>query len=102
VSQKRGERSSRQTSSLRPVREVGSRLLQAAHPEEQSSPSGEFQLLEAGAPARATRRQPLTWAVLDLFSAGAHGLGLSELDLQQLERLREERSRTSEPLAESA
>jgi transposase-like protein len=44
----------------------------------------------------------LTWAVLDLFSTGAHGLGLSELDLQQLERLREERSRTSEPLAESA
>lgn len=44
----------------------------------------------------------LTWAVLDLFIAGAHGLGLSELDLQQLERLREERSRTSEPLAETA
>jgi hypothetical protein len=44
----------------------------------------------------------LTWAVLDLFIAGAHGLGLSELDQQQLERLREKRLASSEPLAESA
>ena len=44
----------------------------------------------------------LTWAVLDLFIAGAHGLGLSELDQQQRERLREERNCPPEPLAESA
>jgi hypothetical protein len=40
--------------------------------------------------------------VLDLVIAGAHGLGLTELDQQQLERLREERIHSSPPLAETA
>ena len=44
----------------------------------------------------------LCWAVLDLVIAGAHGLGLTELDQHQLERLREERIRSSTPFAETA
>jgi hypothetical protein len=40
--------------------------------------------------------------VLHLFIAGAHGLGLTALDHHQLERLREERMRSSPPLAETA
>ena len=41
----------------------------------------------------------LCWAVLDLVIAGAHRLGLTELDHHRLERLREERMRSSPPLA---
>jgi hypothetical protein len=44
----------------------------------------------------------LCWAVLDLVIAGAHGLGLTELDQHPLERLREERIRSSTPFAETA
>lgn len=44
----------------------------------------------------------LTWAVLDLVVAGARGLGLTDLDQQQLAQLREQRASESTPLRESA
>ena len=44
----------------------------------------------------------LCWAVLDLVIAGAHGLGLTELDQLQLARHREERESGQPALAESA
>jgi transposase-like protein len=44
----------------------------------------------------------LCWAVLDLMLAGAHGLGLTELDHQQLARLNEARMRGPLALTESA
>lgn len=46
----------------------------------------------------------LSWAVLDLFISGARGLGLTDVDGQQLDRLRPE-SQSSQPalsLQESA
>jgi putative transposase len=44
----------------------------------------------------------LCWAVLDLVIAGAHGLGLTELDQLHLARIREERLPQEPALAESA
>jgi transposase-like protein len=46
----------------------------------------------------------LCWAVLDLFISGARGLGLTDLDRQQLDRLRAERQSTAPalPLQKSA
>ena len=46
----------------------------------------------------------LCWAVLDLFISGARGLGLTELDRQQLDRLRIARQTDPPalPLQESA
>jgi putative transposase len=46
----------------------------------------------------------LCWAVLDLFISGARGLGLTDLDRQQLDKLRAERqpSPPALPLEESA
>ena len=43
----------------------------------------------------------LCWAVLDLFIAGARGLGLTDLDRQQLNHLRVERLRQI-PAAQTA
>jgi hypothetical protein len=44
----------------------------------------------------------LCWAVLDLVIAGAHGLGLSDLDRRELQRLRLERQNDHAPTALTA